>query len=96
MIARNGHAIGRLLHLHRGVTGEQFDQHAVVVGVEVLDQDESHPALGRQYVEQLSRCVEPARRCTDGDHWEAVPQCAANLRDQSCQVPFGSAANGEP
>jgi hypothetical protein len=44
------------------VTGEQFDQHAVVRRVEVLNQDEGLARSDGQGVQQSSEGVKAARR----------------------------------
>ena len=65
MIRLHGHSIPDFMHRHGGGPGEQFRQNALVRGVQVLDQDESHPGIGRQSPEQIGESFEAAGRCAD-------------------------------
>lgn len=40
------HAIGHLFYLHGGFLGEQVGEEAVMLGVQMLDEDEGHSSVG--------------------------------------------------
>lgn len=65
------HAVGRLTHLHRGMAGQELDQHALMGGVEMLDQNQRHAVTGGQCVEQFAARIQAAGRRPDADHGEA-------------------------
>ena len=64
VIGLDRHAVGCLLHRHRGMAGQQIDHHAFVCGVEMLDQDESHAVAGCQRAQESPTRLKAARRCT--------------------------------
>ncbi len=62
------HAVRRLPHGHRRVPRKQFDHHAAMRGIEMLDEDEAHAAVGRHDVEELLKGVETSRGGPDGNY----------------------------
>jgi hypothetical protein len=60
MVGDNGHALRGLDHRHRRLPGQEVDQQALVVGVEMLDQDEGHAAFRRHVRKEILEGVEPA------------------------------------
>jgi hypothetical protein len=59
MVRGDRHAVLRLHHRHRGVLGQQFDQQALVMGVEVLNQDEGHAVLWWHVRKKALKGLEP-------------------------------------
>jgi hypothetical protein len=53
MIGCDRHAVGRLPDLHLGMLAEDVGHVARVIGIEVLDDDESHARLGWHGVEEF-------------------------------------------
>src|SRR4029077_1323996 len=54
------HPTHGLLHLHFRMTSQQLDHQARMSRIEMLDQDERHPDIGGQCVEETAESVEPA------------------------------------
>jgi hypothetical protein len=50
-VGLNGHAVSSLKDVHRRVSRQQFDQHALMGGVEVLNEHKRHAGVGRQHCE---------------------------------------------
>jgi hypothetical protein len=50
-----------LLHLLFCMAGQQLDHQARMSRIEMLNQDERHPDIGGQRVEEATECVEAAR-----------------------------------
>ena len=67
MIRFDGGAFGCLPNRHRGFFGQNFNQKARMVRIQVLRQQERHSAGGRQAGKQLCHRFQPARRCADAD-----------------------------
>jgi hypothetical protein len=68
VVAFERHPVRGLQHLHRRVASQQIDHHALVLGIEMLDQHEGHAVGGRHGVEQLLEGVEATCRrpqCND-------------------------------
>jgi hypothetical protein len=57
------------------MASQQIDHHAGMGRIEMLDQDESHPAIGGQRVEELAERVEAAGRRTERDDRKTTPRC---------------------
>ena len=57
-----------LSHPHPCRSGEDAGKHALVLGIQVLDEHEAHPCIRRQMSEQLCEGLETARRCADPDN----------------------------
>jgi hypothetical protein len=57
-----------LVHRQLGVPVEELGQHALVVGIEMLDDDEGHPGRGPGPGQHLAQGFEPARRGADPHH----------------------------
>ena len=70
VVALELHPVRRLQNLHRRVTGQQIDHHALVLWIEMLDQHEGHAAVGRQRVEELLEGVEAACRSPERNNRE--------------------------
>jgi hypothetical protein len=84
MLAFDRHSIVGLLHFHLRMAAEQRHHHALVRRVEMLDQDEGHPAVGGHRGEQLGegfwrppaelRCRPRGNVALVGDDcWRALP-----------------------
>lgn len=67
-VARDPLAALALEHRQPGVPVEELRQHALVVGVEVLDDDEGHAGGWPGARQHLAQGLEPARRCADAHH----------------------------
>ena len=50
-----------------------MSQQAGMLGVEVLQEDERHPGIGRQLLEKRCERLEAARRGADADHYARTP-----------------------
>lgn len=61
------HPVARLLDHHRGGALQEFREHAVAVGVEMLDDDISHAAIDRHAAQKLLQCFQSAGRRTYAD-----------------------------
>lgn len=72
MVAIDPHSLDRLKNGHRGMTREQVHHHAFVGGVEVLDQDEGHAAIGRQRVQKASAGVKTPCRSANSHDEEVI------------------------
>jgi hypothetical protein len=68
VIGLDGHAVLNQMDGQRRVTGEELVHQALEIGGEVLNDDERHPRVLRQVVEESYERVEPARRRADADH----------------------------
>src|SRR3546814_15133126 len=79
------HAVDCLLHPHRRAAGEQFDHHARMRRIEMLDHDEGHVAVGRRNVEELPEGIETAGRSADGDHGKSAKLGRASCRERVWQ-----------
>ena len=66
-LAFDRHSVGRQQHRHRRMACEQVDHHAVVVGIEMLHDDEGHAVDARQRVQKLPAGVEASGRSADRD-----------------------------
>ena len=76
MVCRERDAIPRFLDPHGRVWPEQFDEQALVVGVEMLNQHESHACITRHAVKEAFERVQPSGRSSDAN-------------DQRGWAPFG-------
>jgi hypothetical protein len=65
-------AVCSLHHLHRGVARQQLNQHALVGGVEVLDENEGEAGFRRQHRKQFLHRFEAASRRADPDRQKAI------------------------
>jgi hypothetical protein len=54
------HPVSRLSDFHRGSPLQEFRQHAVPVGIKVLNDDESHAAIDRHASQKLFQCFQSA------------------------------------
>jgi hypothetical protein len=45
--------VGGFADVHGSFLGKQFGEHAVVLGIEMLDEDEGHAGVGSQVGEQI-------------------------------------------
>ena len=75
VLAFDRHSVGRLRDRHRGVARQQTHHHAVVAGVEVLDEYEGHAIARRQRVQQLLAGLEAAGRSANRDDREIRRGC---------------------
>ena len=66
MMRLNGHAIGDFLDEHSRLLGEEFSEHAVMGGVEMLDDDESHSSICGNMTEEFRNGFDSACRSADG------------------------------
>ena len=72
LVGSDRHVVLDLDHRHAGMTGKQALHHALVVGRQVLDDDEGSAEFGRQAGEQLFERFETSRRGTDDDHAQGL------------------------
>ena len=65
-----GTAVRGFSSRHRGMTAEEFHQHALVVRVEMLDEDECNPCIRRHVIQKALKSVmspRPTRRSRRSD-----------------------------
>ena len=55
---------------HRGRPSENLRQHALVRGIQVLDDDERHAGVGGQVRQKRPQRFEAASRCADAHDWK--------------------------
>jgi hypothetical protein len=67
-IGRQGCALGRFGHGHRGMAGQQFGHQAFVAGLKMLNYDENHDAMRGQCGKQARHGIQSARRSANGDN----------------------------
>jgi hypothetical protein len=67
MVRGERHAVLGLHHRHLGVIARELDQQALVMRVEMLDQDERHAALRRHVREEALEGIEPAGGSAETD-----------------------------
>ena len=87
MIAFDRHSIGGLQHFHGRMTAQQRHHHALMRRIEMLDQDEGHPAVGWKRGEQLGEGFEAARRGSDSDHREVIVRKGNDFRQNAPAGP---------
>ena len=86
------HALARFNDRQRGMGGQQLDQHAGMGGIEMLDQDESHAAVGGKRREERAKRLQPAGGCADRDHRE-IDFTSLRARLFAAPVAAGRAAS---
>jgi hypothetical protein len=52
------------------VAGKNLAEHALVVGIQMLNEDHSDPAILRQRPHELREGLKPACRCAYADDWK--------------------------
>jgi hypothetical protein len=67
LVLLDGHPIGHLLYRNRGRAGEDVDEQAGMMRIEVLDDHEGQPRIHRQRGDEIAEGVQAARGGTDGD-----------------------------
>ena len=67
MVRLHRNAIGDLGHRHGRELGQEPGQHALVLGVEVLHEDEGEAGVTRERGQELAERLEPAGRRADAD-----------------------------
>ncbi len=60
MVGKHRHLVARFVHGKLGGACENVGQHALVGGVEMLDEDEAHPGVRPQGAEQLDQRLQGA------------------------------------
>ena len=60
-IALYGHPILGFANRYLDGPGQDTGEHAVMLGIEVLHQDEGHAGLGRESPEKLGKRLQPSR-----------------------------------
>ncbi len=66
------HAVRDLAHLHRRHALQQLGQHALVFGIQVLDDDVGQAAVGRHAGQEIADRFQPAGRGTYGHHRHGI------------------------
>ena len=77
MVADHFLAIHGLRHGHSSVWGQKLNQHAGMMRVQMLDQNECLTGVGRHVAQEGSEGGKPTRRCADADD-------QAELRPMGC------------
>jgi hypothetical protein len=70
VVGLDGHAVGDFLDAHGGFFGKKFREHAVMLGVEMLNEDEGHAGIGSQVAHELGESFDSARGGADGGDQE--------------------------
>jgi hypothetical protein len=71
------------------MAAEQRHHHALMRRIEMLDEDERHPAVWGENAEQLGECFETAGRCANADYGEFV---ARNRTASDTEAALGNDA----
>jgi hypothetical protein len=66
VIGVDGHPISDFGHGHLGVLGEQVGGHALVLGVEMVNQDEAHAGIVGEMLDEIGNRLDAIGGCTDG------------------------------
>src|SRR5664280_1503295 len=77
-IGTHRHPLPCLGDLHAGRFREQIGQFALVFWVEMLHQQERHPRVRRQLLQQGRESFQPARRSSDTYDWEKADISSRN------------------
>jgi hypothetical protein len=64
-VCRERCAILRLHDIHCGMRPKQFDEHALMAGIEMLHQHKGHAGVRGHVVEEASKGGKPAGRCAN-------------------------------
>ena len=75
MVGFHRHAIGRLTDRHGGGSRQNLGQHAVVIWIEMLNEDDGQARIGGQFGEQKLEDLQPARGGANANHWDDRPGC---------------------
>jgi hypothetical protein len=67
------HVFASFEYCQRGMGGQKLDHHARMGGIEMLDQNESHAALGGKRREEGPKGPKPTSGGADRDHSEVGP-----------------------
>ena len=68
MVRLDDHAIRDFLHTHGGFLGEELGEHAVMLGIEMLNENESHACVGGKIAYEFGeRFDATGRRADSGD-----------------------------
>ena len=70
MIALDQYAVADLSDRHRGGAAQRLRQQAVVLRIEMLDENERHAGIGRQTGQELREGFQPSRRGSNTDDWK--------------------------
>jgi hypothetical protein len=82
MLRLDRHSLRCLPHAHRRVAGQQIHHHALMGGIEMLNEDEGHAAVGRQGAYELPAGIEAAGRSAYADDGEVASISGRSLRGQ--------------
>jgi len=73
VIGFDGHPVGDFLDVHGGFFGKKFGEHAVMLGVEMLDENEGHAGIGSQVADEFGESFDSARgSANSGDQQVAL------------------------
>ena len=72
VVALERHTLRCLLHCHSRMAGQEVDHHALVRGIEMLNEDERHAVADGERVHQFANRDEPPRGCSDSDDREIL------------------------
>jgi len=72
LIRLDRHAIGNFFDAHGGFLREEFSEHAVMGGVEMLHEDEGHAGIGGDVTEEFRDCFDSACGGANGRNQEVV------------------------
>ena len=71
-IGLDDHGVANLADGHGSFFGNELGKQAVMLGVEMLDEDEGHAGVWREVAEQLGNGFQAARGSSDGNNEEMV------------------------
>ena len=79
--------VRHLVHRHRGGTGEQLSERAVMLGIEVLHQHKSEASVSWEMPQQLRECLQTA--CRSADSHDGATRCAPRGGGARCRASGG-------
>lgn len=82
MLRLDWHSIRCLPHAHRRVAGQEIHHHALMGGIEMLNEDKGHAVAVRQGVDKPSAGIEATCRSAYADDGEAAFAFGRNIRRQ--------------
>ncbi len=72
MVGLDGHAVGNFLDAHGRLFRNEFGEQAFVLGIKMLDQDESHACIVGKVSHEFGEGLDSASGSADGGNQEVV------------------------
>ena len=94
VVRLDAHAVLGLADRHRRRLGQRLGEEARVRRIEVLDEHERHPGVGRERAEQLRERLEPAGRGADAD--DGKRHVRTNQEESAASPPAPVSSTSQP